>query len=154
LSELGYVEHEPSIAIRELEHDPPHVEFLLSAVHEDEDASASGKYRSSSLAAHERDAEQVAARIRALVSGTDDHGRQDAGAPAYKTSRFCCARSPVCGLTKRFAARRYSLSDRPGKGFYQREEITDLIQLLRFLDNTTDELALAAIFAIAAGRNL
>src|SRR6185295_12040579 len=32
-----------------------------------------------------------------------------------------------------------------GKGFYQREEITDLIQLLRFLDNTTDELALAAV---------
>jgi ATP-dependent helicase/nuclease subunit A len=32
-----------------------------------------------------------------------------------------------------------------GRGFYQREEITDLIQLLRFLDNKTDELALAAV---------
>ncbi|MFN2515632.1 MAG: 3'-5' exonuclease, partial [Pyrinomonadaceae bacterium] len=32
-----------------------------------------------------------------------------------------------------------------GKGFYEREEITDLIQLLRFLDNRTDELALAAV---------
>src|SRR5204863_1963776 len=32
-----------------------------------------------------------------------------------------------------------------GKGFYQREEVTDLVQLLRFLDNTTDELALAAV---------
>ena len=32
-----------------------------------------------------------------------------------------------------------------GRGFYEREEITDLIQLLRFLDNKTDELALAAI---------
>ncbi|HEX2271067.1 MAG TPA: 3'-5' exonuclease, partial [Pyrinomonadaceae bacterium] len=32
-----------------------------------------------------------------------------------------------------------------GRGFYEREEITDLIQLLRFLDNTTDELALAAV---------
>ena len=32
-----------------------------------------------------------------------------------------------------------------GKGFYQREEITDLIQLLRLLDNTTDEIALAAV---------
>ena len=32
-----------------------------------------------------------------------------------------------------------------GKGFYEREEITDLIQLCRFLDNRTDELALAAV---------
>ena len=32
-----------------------------------------------------------------------------------------------------------------GRGFYDREEITDLIQLLRFLDNKTDELALAAV---------
>ena len=32
-----------------------------------------------------------------------------------------------------------------GRGFYEREEITDLIQLLRFLDNKTDEIALAAV---------
>src|SRR6267378_2125175 len=32
-----------------------------------------------------------------------------------------------------------------GKGFYQREEVNDLLQLLRFLDNTTDELALATV---------
>jgi ATP-dependent helicase/nuclease subunit A len=32
-----------------------------------------------------------------------------------------------------------------GRGFYEREEVTDLIQLLRFLDNKTDELALAAV---------
>jgi ATP-dependent helicase/nuclease subunit A len=32
-----------------------------------------------------------------------------------------------------------------GRGFYEREEISDLIQLLRFLDNKTDELALAAV---------
>jgi ATP-dependent helicase/nuclease subunit A len=32
-----------------------------------------------------------------------------------------------------------------GRGFYERAEIKDLIQLLRFLDNKTDELALAAV---------
>src|SRR5262249_24769931 len=32
-----------------------------------------------------------------------------------------------------------------GRGFYDREEISDLIQLLRFLDNKTDEIALAAV---------
>ena len=41
-----------------------------------------------------------------------------------------------------------------GRGFYEREEITDLIQLLRFLDNKTDELALAAVLAFAARRNV
>ena len=41
-----------------------------------------------------------------------------------------------------------------GRGFYEREEITDLIQLLRFLDNKTDELALAAVLAFAALRPL
>src|SRR3989440_4677079 len=71
LSELGYVEHEPSLAVRPIEQDPPHVEFLLSAIPEDQDANAPGKYRSSSFAGHERDAEQVAARIRTLVTGTD-----------------------------------------------------------------------------------
>src|SRR5262249_6801433 len=38
-----------------------------------------------------------------------------------------------------------------GRGFFQREEITDLIQLLRFLDNTTDELALAAMLRSPLG---
>ena len=38
-----------------------------------------------------------------------------------------------------------------GKGFYEREEITDLIQLCRFLDNRTDELALAAVLRSPLG---
>ena len=38
-----------------------------------------------------------------------------------------------------------------GRGFYERQEITDLIQLLRFLDNKTDELALAAVLRSPLG---
>ncbi|MGH9958379.1 MAG: 3'-5' exonuclease, partial [Pyrinomonadaceae bacterium] len=38
-----------------------------------------------------------------------------------------------------------------GKGFYEREEIGDLIQLLRFLDNKTDEIALAAVLRSPLG---
>ena len=38
-----------------------------------------------------------------------------------------------------------------GRGFYEREEIKDLIQLLRFLDNKTDELALAAVLRSPLG---
>src|SRR5438128_11348971 len=153
LSELGYVEHEPSVAVRELERDPPHVEFLLSAVQEDEDKDVSGKYLSSSFAAHERDAEQVAARIRALLKAesadilsANQNGRQDACAPRYKDIAILL-RAFTGVWTYESALRRAGIPylTVQGKGFYQREEITDLIQLLRFLDNTTDELALAAI---------
>ncbi|HMH45718.1 MAG TPA: 3'-5' exonuclease, partial [Pyrinomonadaceae bacterium] len=159
LSELGYVEHEPSVAVRDLEHDPPHVEFLLSAIQEDEDANAYGKSRSSSFAAHERDAEQVAARIRALVgSGSADilsanqESRQDACAPRYKDIAILL-RAFTGVWTYESALRRAGIPylTVQGKGFYQREEITDLIQLLRFLDNTTDELALAAILRSPLG---
>jgi ATP-dependent helicase/nuclease subunit A len=38
-----------------------------------------------------------------------------------------------------------------GRGFYERSEIKDLIQLLRFLDNKTDELALAAVLRSPLG---
>ena len=159
LSELGHVEHEPGVAVRELEHDPPHVEFLLSAVPEDEDKDVSGKYRSSSFAAHERDAEQVAARIRALVKtgsaeilSANQNGRQDARTPRYKDIAILL-RAFTGVWTYESALRRAGIPylTVQGKGFYQREEITDLIQLLRFLDNTTDELALAAILRSPLG---
>jgi ATP-dependent helicase/nuclease subunit A len=146
LSELGYVEHEPSVAVRDLEHDPPHVEFLLGAIPEDEDANAYGKSRSSSFAAHERDAEQVAGRIRALVDSANDR------TPVYKDIAILL-RAFTGVWTYESALRRAGIPylTVQGKGFYQREEITDLVQLLRFLDNTTDELALAAILRSPLG---
>src|SRR4051812_23514730 len=63
--ELGYVEHEPSKPLREAKHEPPLVELLVSAPRsaqletENADQSLAGN----TLTAHERDAEQVAARI-------------------------------------------------------------------------------------------
>ncbi|MFN2578941.1 MAG: UvrD-helicase domain-containing protein [Pyrinomonadaceae bacterium] len=159
LNELGYVAHEPSIAVRDLVHDPPQVEFLLSAVSEDEDSNASGKYRSSSLAAQERDAEQVAARISAMVTGRDlslcdgnDATRASLGPFKYKDIAILL-RAFTGVWTYESALRRAGIPylTVQGKGFYQREEITDLIQLLRFLDNTTDELALAAILRSPLG---
>src|SRR5205085_130914 len=71
VGELGYVEHEPSVAVRESENDPPHVEFIVSAISEEETANSSQPYRRSNFSAHERDADQVAARIAALTGGTD-----------------------------------------------------------------------------------
>ena len=131
LSELGYVEHEPGVAVRELEHDPPHVEFLLSAVQEDEDKDVSGKYRSSSFAAHERDAEQVAARIRALVSGTDfslcaGYNDTDSSLCHVNYKDIAILLRAFTGVwTYESALRRAGIPylTVQGKGFYQREEI-------------------------------
>jgi ATP-dependent helicase/nuclease subunit A len=156
VGELGYVEHEPSVAVRERESDPPHVELIVSAIGEDEDSNSNPRYRRSSLSAHERDAEQVAARIAALV--TPGYAGVS---PADKSTPEACAPRDIAILLRAFtgvwtyesALRRAGIPylTVQGKGFYQREEITDLIQLLRFLDNTTDELAVAAILRSPLG---
>jgi ATP-dependent helicase/nuclease subunit A len=157
VNELGYVGHEPSVAERAAESDPPHVEFIVGAVTEDEETTP--RSRRNSFAAHERDAEQVAARIKALVNGYADV----APAALGSTPEACVPTEPrdIAILLRAFtgvwtyesALRRAGIPylTVQGKGFYQREEITDLIQLLRFLDNTTDELALAAVLRSPLG---
>jgi ATP-dependent helicase/nuclease subunit A len=139
LGELGYVNHEASTAERETETDPPHVEFILGVVSEDEEANSAQRYGRSSLSPHERDAEQVAARIRELA---------DEAGPSFEYKNIAILLRAFTGVwSYESALRRAGIPylTVQGKGFYQREEITDLIQLLRFLDNTTDELALAAV---------
>src|SRR2546426_8986222 len=79
LGELGYVGHEPSVPLREAESDPPHVELLVGVL-DDQQGDSSTRIN---LLAHERDAEQIAARIQELTRGADvlsakDEGRQDA----------------------------------------------------------------------------
>jgi ATP-dependent helicase/nuclease subunit A len=171
LGQLGYVRHEPSTAQRGVEHQPPLVELLVSAVREGKvfaDESEDSAEESDPLGAQERDAEQVAARIRSLVdAGSTDiagspagqprwgavlsaqsKGRQDACSPGFKYGDIAILLRAFTGVwTYESALRRAGIPylTVQGKGFYQREEITDLIQLLRFLDNITDELALAAI---------
>jgi ATP-dependent helicase/nuclease subunit A len=169
--ELGFVEHEPSESIRGAEHDPPLVELLVSVPRggppEPDDSEAS--LPASALTAHERDAEQVAARILELTSNTGlSLWANDGVSEARPSGRAGLDTAPSSGPSPgRFQCRDIAILLRAftgvwtyeaalrragipyltvqGKGFYQREEITDLVQLLRFLDNTTDELALAAV---------
>lgn len=160
LNQLGYVEHELSIPLRGIEHSPPHAEFIVGVL-PDEAAPAENAepaFRSNSLATQQRDAEQVAARISALVSSPDftlgrEESGQDARAPVDYKDVAILLRAFTGVWTYESALRRAGIPylTVQGKGFYQREEITDLIQLLRFLDNTTDELALAAILRSPLG---
>lgn len=150
LDQLGFVEHERSIAERGLKHEPPLVEMLVSVLpdsgrsHVDEDDEEDDKQRDKydSRDARERDAAQLVERIHELTGGTS--GTADTF--NYGDIAILFRALTVAG-TYESAFRRAGIPylTVQGKGFYQREEITDLIQLLRFLDNTTDEIALAAV---------
>jgi ATP-dependent helicase/nuclease subunit A len=161
LGQLGYVNHEPSRAERGAEHDPPLVELLVSAVPEsktDANESEDSTEERDPLGAQERDAEQIAARIRTLVGGPDfslwNPTSPDSSPGHFKYGDIAVLLRAFTGVwTYESALRRAGIPylTVQGKGFYQREEITDLIQLLRFLDNTTDELALAAVLRSPLG---
>lgn len=162
LGQLGYVNHEPSQAERGAEHEPPLVELLVSAAPESHSANTDSENEDDDrdpLGAQERDAAQVTARINALVSGPDlslwkQPSPETSLAHSFKYGDIAILLRAFTGLwTYESALRRAGIPylTVQGKGFYQREEITDLIQLLRFLDNTTDELALAAVLRSPLG---
>ncbi len=132
--ELGFVEHEPSEAKREQVDTGALIELMITttAAADDEDAKAEQTSR-------ELDAEQLARRINALTNA-------ERNAPKFSDIALLFrAMSNV--QTYETVFRRANIPHQTilGKGFYEREEIVDLIQLLRFLDNKTDELALSAV---------
>lgn len=182
LGQLGYVEHEPSVAERLAQYQPPLIELMVSVLPEGRkspDEAPEEADESDPLGAQERDAEQVAARIRSLVdAGSADPGSADPGSAGILPALAVGSRQDVCAPSQDARAPSFKYGDIAillraftgvwtyesalrragipyltvqGKGFYQREEITDLIQLLRFLDNITDELALSAVLRSPLG---
>ncbi|MEK6301538.1 MAG: UvrD-helicase domain-containing protein [Acidobacteriota bacterium] len=145
LNELGYVDHEPGIAAREDEDPPPVVELLVD-LRPDEPADGQPQQKP-----RERDAEQLAARIISLVGNESISAPGPDSASGRHTLEYRDIALLFRAMTEvhlyesalRRAGVPYVTVD--GKGFYAREEITDFIQLLRFLDNKTDEVALAAV---------
>jgi ATP-dependent helicase/nuclease subunit A len=154
LNELGYVEHEISTAAREDEDTPPLVELLIDVRKNDaQDERINPSQQSppsiderAEEKPRERDAEQLAARIISLV------GKDSTSMPGGK--RLVDYRDIALLFRAMTEVHIYEAAFRragipyvtvDGKGFYAREEITDFIQLLRFLDNKTDEVALAAV---------
>ena len=139
LIQLGHVGHEPSHAERKNEHELPLVELLVSAKPDNQRKAADESAEEGNLShvdVRDRDARQLVERIKDLVDSGNRYGhiaillRALTGVWTYEAA---LRRAEIPYLTVQ------------GKGFYQREEIIDLIQLLRFLDNITDELALAAV---------
>jgi ATP-dependent helicase/nuclease subunit A len=132
-AQFGYVEHEPSEAKRELRDSGPLVDLLITTESSGDDDDPKLEQTSRDL-----DAEQLARRIIELTEGAD--------APKYSDIALLF-RAMTNVQTYESVFRRANIPYQTvlGRGFYEREEITDLIQLLRFLDNKTDELALAAV---------
>src|SRR5215510_12816310 len=132
LDQLGYVKHEKSEPKRELRDEGPLVEFLVTtkpSLEDDPRAEQDSRVL---------DAQQLARRILALTQGPN----------AVKYGHIALlfrAMTQVQIYESVFRRANIPYQTVLGRGFYEREEITDLIQLLRFLDNKTDEIALAAV---------
>ncbi|HUK89232.1 MAG TPA: UvrD-helicase domain-containing protein, partial [Blastocatellia bacterium] len=139
--ELGYVTHEDSVETRGRLDDAPSVELLI-----DTGPDGQADFEESAARQRERDARQVAARCQSLVSGqVDEDGRP---VRRFKYSDIAIlframTQASIYETVLRRSGVRYQTIQ--GRGFYDRQEITDLVQLLRFLDNRSDDLALAAI---------
>ncbi len=132
LDQMGYVKHEMSEAKRELRDEGPLVEFLVSTKPSFED-DPRAEQDSRVL-----DAQQVARRILSLKRASPELNYGD-------IALLFRAMTQVSIYESVFRRANIPYQTVLGRGFYEREEITDLIQLLRFLDNKTDEIALAAV---------
>ncbi|HSD46455.1 MAG TPA: UvrD-helicase domain-containing protein [Pyrinomonadaceae bacterium] len=132
LDQLGYVKHEPSEPRRDLRDEGPLVEMLVTtkpSLEDDPRAEQDSRVL---------DAQQVARRILALQKSSPELKYGD-------IALLFRAMTQVSIYESVFRRANIPYQTVLGRGFYEREEITDLIQLLRFLDNKTDEIALAAV---------
>jgi len=132
LAKLGFVAHEPSEAKREPKDEGPLVELLIATRPRTDD------YRRPEQDFRELDAIQIANRIIELKQENPER-------PYSDIALLFRAMTLVHFYELAFRQANIPYQTVLGRGFYKREEVTDLIQLLRFLDNQTDELALAAV---------
>ncbi|PWT88288.1 MAG: hypothetical protein C5B55_13375, partial [Blastocatellia bacterium] len=133
LRTLGYVDHESSEPKREQDDVGPLVEFLVSTKSPEHSYEARNERD-----LRELDAQQLAIRINSLLAEN----------PQLKYNDIALLfRAMTQVQTYEIAFRHANIPYQTvlGRGFYERDEISDLIQLLRFLDNRTDEIALAAV---------
>jgi ATP-dependent helicase/nuclease subunit A len=139
--ELGFVAHEDSVPQLGPTGSACPVEFLI-----DTGGGVQYQSREPSGSPRDRDARQVAARCRQLTAGVDNE--YDRPTHRFKYSEIAIlframTQASIYETVLRRAGIPYQTIQ--GRGFYDRQEVTDLIQLMRFLDNRTDDIALAAV---------
>jgi ATP-dependent helicase/nuclease subunit A len=131
LAKLGFVAHEPSEAKREPKDEGPLVELLIATRPPEDYLRTERDFR-------ELDAIQIANRIIELK-------RENPERPYSDIALLFRAMTQAHFYEETFRLANIPYQTVLGRGFYDRDEVRDLIQLLRFLDNRTDELALAAV---------
>jgi ATP-dependent helicase/nuclease subunit A len=141
MRQLGHVEFIPSEARRDASPHPP-VELIFEC----------GEHVKSVDEGREREAARIAARIaemvqngEPLVAESTDEGREKLRPVGYSDIAILFRAMTSTKVYEQALRKRgipyYVLA---GKGFYQREEIQDILSLLRFVENRTDEIALVS----------
>lgn len=139
---LGYVPYLESVPTRQVAEIVEAVELLLQP----------GERERIAEDTREREAQAIAARIRAMVDGGERcvTTRKPDGTETVRAARYgdmaILFRAMSDIKIYEYALRRAGIPYRviAGKGFYQREEIQDVLSLLTFLENCTNEIALTA----------
>ena len=151
---LGFVEYEAGEAERSPLDDCPAVELLLDTPPPDAGKAddTPDEYVRREESSREREARRLSARIAQLVRNGERRVRLRTGdGDEARAVRFgdiaILLRAMTAVKTYERALRRLGIPYYvvAGKGFYDREETTDVLSVLEFVDNRADELALAAV---------
>lgn len=146
----GYVEHEPGVANREaLDEAAPAVEFLFyerpEEPEDDDDSDDSLR---------EIEARRLARRVKQIVTSEEPIVRDRRNPKELNTPRAAEYRDFALLLSAFTEVKVYEQAFRAanvpyyvvaGYGFYNRPEVADILTLLEFLDNRSDEIALAGV---------
>ncbi|MBI4747945.1 MAG: UvrD-helicase domain-containing protein [Acidobacteria bacterium] len=145
---LGFVEHEPGIPFRTQLDDGPAVEFLYY-VPEPETDEEKKEADPDDESLREIEARRLAARVKQMVENGEELVRtKDGGKRGANYKDFAVllgAFTQVKAYEQAFQRAGVPYYVVAGRGFYSRPEVLDLLTLLEFLDNRTDEISLAAI---------
>ena len=153
LEALGFVAHEASEPHRTALDEGPVVELLLDVPAGEEVDEEDGAGEEERERPREREARRLAARIRLLVESGEASVSAGGGAegppvrpPSYGDIAIlmrAMTDSKIYERALRQAGVPYYVV--AGKGFYDRPETRDILTLLEFVDNRSDERALAAV---------
>lgn len=140
----GQVVYEPGVARRAATDDAPAVELLLS----------SGETGASSYGERHRDSEarRVAARLRGIVDDGEVHLQTEDGPRPARFGDFGLllrATTDIKLYERALSRARVPYFVVEGMGFYDRPEVVDMLNLFAFIDNRTDEPALAGVLRSA-----
>lgn len=145
MQSAGFVEHEDGVAHRAPLSDEPAVEFLRSAKPE---AAEGGNAGDDEDSLRDIEARRLATRIRVMVRERELRVRNASGdglRPAEYRDFAMLFGAFTHVKTYEEALRRANVPYYvvAGRGFYSRPEVLDILTLLEFLDNRTDEISLA-----------